>query len=99
MRPEGGRWGARVKQIVKKEAEEQSRTKICMEKLKREERREMKAPGIRWVVPEGLGNHEVSARKQHQEKQVQLNKKVKARIRNGLLGCQSTSCWDKKRLE
>lgn len=68
MRPEEGRWGARVKQIVKKEAEEQSRTKICMEKLKREERGEMKEPGIRQVVPEGLGNDEISARKQHQEK-------------------------------
>lgn len=68
MRPEEGRWGARVKQIVKKEAEEQSRTKICMEKLKREERGEMKEPGIRQVVPEGLGNDKISARKQHQEK-------------------------------
>jgi len=39
-----------------------------MKKLKREERGEAKEPGMRQVVPEGLGNHGISARKQHQAK-------------------------------
>lgn len=68
MRPEGGRWEARVKKGVKEEAEEQSRTKIWMKKLKREEGGEAKEPGMRQVVQEGLGNCGISARKQHQEK-------------------------------
>lgn len=39
-----------------------------MKKLKREERGEAKEPGMRLVVPEGLGNYGISARKQCQEK-------------------------------
>lgn len=63
-----------------KEDAEETRPKIRMKKLKREERGEAKEPGMRQVVPDRLGNCGISARKQHWEKQVSL-RKMKARMR------------------
>lgn len=49
---------------MKEEAVE-TRSKIRMKKLKREERGEAKEPGMIQVAPDGLGDSGISARKKH----------------------------------
>lgn len=70
-----------------------------MKELKRAES-EAKEPGMRHVVPGGLGNwgqcHKATSGKRNMAQQKDEGQDEKL---SGSLGCQSTRQWDKERLE